>query len=74
VTKASLRASVNPPPQDGLQGPADGAWSRTDAGAHGGRLFCAVCKTGGHTKGWRYYVGLVAHVSVCDECAEGMVQ
>ena len=73
MTETTEKPSVNPSSEDRLTGPSGGAWFRTDAGEHGGRLFCGLCQTGGHHRGWQYYVGLVSHVSICDDCADSAV-
>lgn len=52
-----------------LTGPANGEWTHTDGGEHSGGHVCHVCG-GRFTTAWRYFVGLVCHATVCDDCAE----
>ena len=48
-----------------MTGPAGGTWEQgtTD------RAQCAVCGAWVIGRVWKYWVGLVAHATVCDSCA-----
>ncbi len=50
-----------------MTGPAGGTWERCSTD----RAQCAQCGTWIiNAMAWRYWVGLVAHLAVCDDCAE----
>lgn len=55
-----------------MTGPAGGTWLRLEAKVAGRRHECGVC-AGSFTVGWAYYVGIVAHASVCEACVESML-
>jgi hypothetical protein len=57
----------------GLSGPAGGAWSLVDGGAHGSSHYCRECETF-HQTAWCYYVGAVARITLCEECVEGIIK
>lgn len=71
--RTTARAAARPPaPAPVLRGPAGGSWTFVDGGPHGGPLYCGVCQTF-HQAAWCYVVGIIAYNTVCEGCAEGMV-